>query len=262
VEKAVLTVDLEPDWGMRGVAAFRRITPRFLRFLERRGLRATFFVVSDLMDVDAALIAAVAERNEIASHGRSHSPLRRLSRAERARELRESRECLEQAGRRVEGFRAPFFQTLPGWPRQAKEAGYRYDASLGSVLPGPHNGRLDRLACPHLRKGIYELPTSAMCQGMLPFSLTYLRLTYPLAMRYLPRTAPMLYIHLHEFLPAETASVLPVHLRALLTRNCGERAWQILERCLDQLDCEFATCAELVAEATEKDRTGCPQRIG
>ena len=256
MHRMVLTVDLEPDWGMTGTAAFRRITPRFLRFLERRAIRATFFVVSDLVDVDASLIAALGQRNEIASHGRLHRALNGSRKVEWERQLRESKERLEETGQRIEGFRAPFFRTPPGWLAQARNAGYRYDASMGSVFPGPQNGWLDRLPCPHLREGVYEFPTSAMCHGMLPFSLTYLRLTYPLALRCLPRAPSMLYIHLHEFLPAETASVMPFHLRSLLTRNCGERAWGILEQCLDALDCEFATCTEIMNEATARE---CPE---
>ncbi|NIM71500.1 MAG: hypothetical protein GTO48_13895, partial [Xanthomonadales bacterium] len=47
----VLTVDLEPDWGVHGTRAYREITPRFLDFLQARGIGATFFVVSDLLDV-------------------------------------------------------------------------------------------------------------------------------------------------------------------------------------------------------------------
>ncbi|KPK65059.1 MAG: hypothetical protein AMK73_04020, partial [Planctomycetes bacterium SM23_32] len=127
-----------------------------------------------------------------------------------------------------------------------KEAGYRYDASLGSVLPGPLNARLARLPCPFRWASVYEFPTSAMAGGLLPLSLTWLRLTAPLAARLLPRSPSLIYLHLHEFLPAETAAVLPVRLRAVLTRNCGEDAWEVLDRALDVLDAEFATCAEML----------------
>jgi len=247
--RAGLTVDVEPDWGISGTRAFREIAPRFLRFLEQRAIRATFFVVGELVNADASLVAALAERNEVASHGLTHRPLSGLTADELQRELRESKMRLEQLKVKVDGFRAPFFRRPPAWLSKVKRAGYRYDASIGSVMPGRVNGRLDRLPCPHRKGGIYEFPTSAMCHGMLPFSLTYLRLTYPLSLRCLPRVPSMLYIHFHEFLPADSASVLPGPLRAVLSHNCGEKAWEILNRALDAISCEFMTCREMLEEA-------------
>lgn len=249
MRRIALTVDVEPDWGVRGTRAFREVTPRFLDFLDRRGVRATFFVVSDLMEVDAGLVEALSERHEIASHGCTHRPLDRLGAEEVGDELRTSRECLEQTGQRVEGFRAPFFRRTRRWLEQVRAAGYRYDASMGSVLPGPANFRLGRLPCPHGRGGIPEFPTSSMWCGMLPFSLTYLRLCYPASLWHLPRGASLLYLHLHEFLPPETASVLPARLRGLLRRNCGEQAWEILSRTLDEMGAEFVSCRDMLASA-------------
>lgn len=259
-KRIALTVDLEPDWGMRGTRALREVTPRFLRFLEERRMRATFFVVSDLMDSSGEVMAALAERHEIASHGRSHRALDGLDRAEALRELTESRRRLRQCGKEVEGFRAPFFRRCAGFAGLLREAGYRYDASLGSVVPGPVNGRLDSLPCPFRLGPTYEFPTSAMGGGLLPLSLTWLRLLAPLAGRLLQRSASLLYLHLHEFLPAETASVLPAPLRPVLTRNCGEAAWGILDEALEALDGEFATCSEILNDSEEPARTATELR--
>jgi len=60
----------------------------------------------------------------------------------------------------------------------------------------------------------------------------------------------MLYLHLHEFLPAATARGLPWHVRAVITRNCGERAWDVLRRAMDWLDEDFTTCAALLDAAS------------
>jgi len=247
-ERIALTVDLEPDWGVRGTRAFREITPRFLRFLEERAMRATFFVVSDLMDEGTDIVAAIGERNEVASHGRSHRLLDGLARDEALAEMAESRRRLESTGLRVEGFRAPFFRRGRGHFDLLRRAGYAYDASMGTVVPGPANGRLGALPCPHRRGGVYEFPTSAMGRGMLPLSLTWLRLCAPLAARYMPRRAGLVYLHLHEFLPAKTAHVLPAPMRRVLTRNCGEPAWDILDRALDALDAEFTVCSAILHE--------------
>lgn len=246
-----LTVDLEPDWGIRGSRAYREVTPRFLRFLEDRGLRATFFVVSDLLDVSEDIVAGIGERHEVASHGMSHRLLSGLSREQRMAELRQSRERLAEVAGPVEGFRAPFFSRRPDLSHLLRGAGYRYDASLGSVYPGPHNGRLHGMRCPFWQNGVWEFATSAMCGGMFPLSLTWLRLLAPLPGEQFSGRTALMYLHLHEFLPAETGACLPLHLRRLLTRNCGEPAWGILDRALDALGGEFTTCRSIL-EAAEQ----------
>ena len=78
IRPAALTVDVEPDWGMRGTRAFREIAPKLLSFLEGWGFRATFFVVADLVDASGEVLAAIGERHEIGSHGLTHRRLGRL----------------------------------------------------------------------------------------------------------------------------------------------------------------------------------------
>lgn len=245
-KRIALTVDVEPDWGVRGTRAFREVTPRFLRFLEERQMRATFFVVSELGEAFPDLVGALGERNEVASHGRTHRLLSRLEPAEARRELRESRRQLEACGQKVEGFRAPFFSGCASFLNYLAGAGYRYDSSMGSVMPGPMNRRLGLLPCPFQRGRLYEFPTSAMARGLLPLSLTWLRVCQPLSWKLLPRSASLVYLHLHDFLPAESASCLPMPLREVLARNCGGAAWGILERALQALDADFTTCSEVL----------------
>lgn len=219
-----LTVDLEPDWGRGGTEAFHRVTPRFLDLLDERGARATFFVASDLLDEDDGMVAALAKQHEVASHGCSHVLLPRVDARRACRELEESRTRLEQAtGRAVAGFRAPFFARAGGHLERVRAAGYQYDASVGSVWPGPHNRRLGKLDCPYESNGIAVFPTSAMAHGLLPLSLTWLRVI-PRRLWGAPRGRPQVfYLHLHEFLPAETAHEVPWHVRKVITRRCGNR---------------------------------------
>jgi hypothetical protein len=254
-----LTVDLEPDWGVRGTRAFQEITPRFLRFLEDRCMRATFFVVSNLADASPGTISALAERNEVASHGCTHRLLDTLDGAEVQREMTASRERLEECGAKVQGFRAPFFRRCRDFFEHLAQAGYRYDASMGSVVPSPVNWWLHRMPCPHRRDSAYEFPTSAMAAGLLPLSLTWLRLSAPFTRRLLPGSASLMYLHLHEFLPAETASCLPLPLRRVLTRNCGEAAWGILDRSLDALAAEFTACKDILADYVALESAGRSQ---
>ena len=237
--------------GRRGHARVPRDPPLVLRFLEKRGSRATFFVVAAVADVSSHILCPTAERNEVGSHGLTHRRLDRLTVEETQRELELSKKRLEEVGQEVTGFRAPFFRCSRLQLRQVAQAGYTYDASLGSVVPGPHNGYLSSLECPHRRSGLWEFPADAMCQGMMPLSLTYLRLTYPVGPRMLPHAPRLLYLHLHEFLPPETGNVLPRLLRKGLTRNCGCMAWEILARAFDVWDVQFTCCRELLAETGE-----------
>ena len=246
--RVALTVDVEPDWGVRGVRGLREVAPRLLRFLEERNWQATFFVVSDLLDAEPDLIGALGDGYEVGSHTASHARQDGLDSGGVRRELRRSRARLRSAGFAARGVRAPFFARSPGWLREVKDAGYAYDASFGSVVPGPHNARLAALGCPHRRAGIWECPTSSSAGGLLPFSLTYLRLLYPISLSLLPVRPSLFYMHLHEFLPAETACVLPAHLRGALTRNCGEKAWEIMDRALEKTGAEYTSCWNLIEE--------------
>jgi len=239
---------------MQGTRAYRQVTPRFLRFLEERGIRATFFVVSDLLDTSEDIVAGISETHEVASHGRAHRLLSDLRGDEAESELRGSRERLAELVGPVEGYRAPFFNRRPDLSRLLLDAGYRYDASLGSVYPGPHNGRLHGMSCPLRQDGLWEFPTSAMCGGMFPLSLTWLRLLEPLSRRQFSSRASLMYLHLHEFLPAETAACLPLRTRRVLTRNCGEPAWDILDRALETLGGEFTTCRCLLERVGEREK--------
>lgn len=247
-----LTIDVEPDWGVRGTRAFTQVTPRFLRFLERLGIRGTFFVCSSLLDVSADLVTEMAERNEIASHGCSHRPLSGLSRGEALREMRRSRRRLQKAGRPVRGFRAPFFRRCRGHAELVRSAGYAYDASVGSLMPGPRNVWLEGMDHPRRIGPQPGLPTSAAGLGILPLSLTWLRVAGPRAARAIVRPS-VFYLHLHEFLPPDTTRNLPLPLRALLGLNCGQRAWYVLEKALEKLECTFVTCWEMVEASTREE---------
>jgi peptidoglycan/xylan/chitin deacetylase (PgdA/CDA1 family) len=246
-----LTIDVEPDWGKSGSRAFTEVTPRFLRFLEERNIPATFFVCSDLLDVSEDIVRGIAERHEVGSHGCSHRLLTDVSRAEARREVGESRSRLARLGLEVRGFRAPFFRRRADHLALVREAGYDYDASLGSVLPGPQNARLAGRPLRRCRGGLYQFATSSVGWGLLPASLTWLRQAGAAAFRLCGSRPRLIYLHLHEFLPAATAGSLPPGLRWLLTRNCGEPAWDVLDRALEALGCNFATCSDIIDDRRE-----------
>ncbi len=110
-----------------------------LDLLDEADVRATFFVLGMQASRTPDLIREVARRgHEIASHGWSHRFIYRQPPAEFRDELRRSKRLLEDiAGRRVDGFRAPFFSITSAsrWAFDILvEEGFRYDSSVFPVF--------------------------------------------------------------------------------------------------------------------------------
>jgi len=242
----VLTVDVEPDWGIRGDQAVRDVLPRFCRLLDRYGTRATFFVVASLLDTCAGSLRQITERHEVASHGLTHRRLDRLPEREVERELRESRERLEDRLRiSVTGFRAPFLRPAGDWFEKLAAAGYGYDSSMGSVWPSRRNVRPERWRIERMGK-VAEVPVTTLRTGLVPFSLTYLRLLAPVGERLVSPAARTMFLHLHELADPPLAAVLRPPLRWVLRRRVGEEAWRMMERILGRVAPRAITCRELV----------------
>lgn len=109
--------------------------PRLLDLYNKYGVRSTFFVLGDLAQIRPNIVRMIAGRGqEVASHGFTHDYKRAfdvLPYEEQVRELRESKELLEQiAGQEVFSFRAPALRVNQDTPLALKEAGYRYDSSI------------------------------------------------------------------------------------------------------------------------------------
>jgi predicted deacetylase len=152
---ATLSVDVDPidahlaGYGFAGqppdAAAYERAIPRLLDVFAAHGVRATFFwVARDAARSAVALRSVVAEGHEVASHSLSHAEnWRNASPAQVERELRESKDRLEQAaGAPVVGFRSPGWLGPRGLHAALVDAGYRYDASS---FPTPLLGAMSAL---------------------------------------------------------------------------------------------------------------------
>ncbi len=148
----------------------RRLQPpveRILEILATSGASATFFVLGWVANDQPELIRRIAAGgHEIASHGMDHAMLERLSPADFARQLRDSRRLLEDiTGQAVIGYRAPTFSLThrTAWALDVlAESGFEYDSS---VYPIRHDryGVPDAPTQPHRASGpgggtILELP--------------------------------------------------------------------------------------------------------
>lgn len=133
------TLDLEDHRG-DGSARYIANTERLLEWFASRGIRATVFVVGELVARAPLLIRRIhAEGHELALHSWAHTPLTEEHPARFRAGLGDSRDRLQDlCGTAVLGFRAPVFSLAPAslWTVEVlAELGFRYSSS---VLPGRH----------------------------------------------------------------------------------------------------------------------------
>ena len=119
-----------------GVSVVREGTTRILDLLHQHRVRATFFVLGQVVRQHPDLIRRmVDEGHELGCHGMEHVALWHLDRESFQRELREFRAIVEETLGEfpVSGFRAPTFSIDRGtaWALDVlREEGYAYDSSI------------------------------------------------------------------------------------------------------------------------------------
>ncbi len=229
------TVDVEGDWAGTDTRGIDEALPRLVELLEAHAATATFFVVGNLAERVRAHLDPDGP-HEVGSHSLTHPVLTKLDRCEVLHEAVCSRSALEDVGYRVTGFRAPFFARPEGLGGVLAEAGYVYDASVGSVVPF-------RRARTEASEVLPVIPHGHLRDGRTPFALTTLRILHP-AGRHLVGVHPETFTcHLHELLentPGWTA--LPPGARHLHRRGHGRPAWRVLEQLLTRPDLRFTSC--------------------
>ena len=225
--KNVLTFDLEDWYQVNGFGIDpsdwhkyeRRIrgnTLELLSILERKGTRATFFVLGSIAEEDPDLIQILSGAgHEIATHGFLHRLVYTQRREDFYEDLRRSIGIIEGiTGRKVLGYRAPSWSVTEDtlWVFDIlAELGLQYDSSLCPFKTYLY-GMPDSPRLPHLRRvqrgEILEVPPSTVriFGQNIPFSGgVFLRLwTYPFIRWYLivlnRQGAPgVFYLHPWEF---------------------------------------------------------------
>jgi peptidoglycan/xylan/chitin deacetylase (PgdA/CDA1 family) len=106
--------------------------PRLLRLLERRGIRATFFVPGFSAERWPDTVRAIhAADHEIAHHGYLHESSRGATPAEEEERLVRGLESLERVvGVRPIGYRAPMWEMSRDLPAILARHGFGYDSGL------------------------------------------------------------------------------------------------------------------------------------
>jgi polysaccharide deacetylase family protein (PEP-CTERM system associated) len=134
-------------------------TQRILNILERRQVRATFFVLGWVAERHPQLVRQIHERgHEIGSHGYWHRRIYTQTPDEFRCDLRRSRDVLSGIiGQPVRCYRAPTFSITAKsrWALQILvEEGFEIDSS---IVPARH----DRYGMPGAQRGIHRLDTPA-----------------------------------------------------------------------------------------------------
>ena len=148
-----VSVDLDPlscYYGIHGLGAppqplvdvvLRRALPRFADVFDKRGIRATFFVVGSDVERDPAgraLLGQLARRgHELANHSHTHPyELARLPRERIEEEVARAHEAIAKiTGEAPVGFRAPGYDLSRRVTEVLEALGYRYDSSVFPSWP-------------------------------------------------------------------------------------------------------------------------------
>jgi hypothetical protein len=130
----------EPPAPLRDVV-LKRALPRFAEIFERRGLKATLFVVGSDVESDPAgraqLQAAARAGHELGNHSHTHPyEMARLGRARVDEEIGRAHQVIaEVAGEAPVGFRAPGYDLSRVMHEVLMARGYRYDSSVFPSWP-------------------------------------------------------------------------------------------------------------------------------
>jgi len=205
---AVLTFDIESDWGGRAesVTAADAVLPRLMETIEGAGVPATFFVNASILGACGGRLRALigGKDHEISSHGLRHVEYGPLGPAVFKKELLDSKKILEDFfSSTVKGYRAPRFSVTDRHFDILGECGFSYDSSFClnilslkrfiRTFPG-FNSR------PHYRGGVLEVPVSHMKGIFLPAGLLWINLAGLRAFKLLLPGSPLvLYAHMFDF---------------------------------------------------------------
>jgi peptidoglycan/xylan/chitin deacetylase (PgdA/CDA1 family) len=112
------------------------LTPRLLDILKQRNIKATFFVLGELVQAHPEIVRrAVAEGHEVANHSWDHKALNKLGEGGLRHELADTSEAITRAtGKPVTLMRPPYGATSPRLNR-AIEKEYGMKVILWSVDP-------------------------------------------------------------------------------------------------------------------------------
>ena len=140
----IMSVDLEDyycdlpfsEWSKYNSRVVKN-TGKILELFEKYDVKATFFVLGYIAEKFPELIKKISDLgHEISSHTYSHIDLRKVNKEEFEKDFFKSINILEKiTGKKVEGFRAPFFSINKNnyWVFKILSKNLTYDSSIFPV---------------------------------------------------------------------------------------------------------------------------------
>jgi peptidoglycan/xylan/chitin deacetylase (PgdA/CDA1 family) len=115
----------------QGTYGAKVAVPLVLDILERRGVRASFFVPGRVAERHPARVEQIVARgHEIGHHGYTHTSPTKLTREEEEAELVKGREVLEGFGVEVRGYRSPSWDFSEDTLSLLETHGFAYSSNL------------------------------------------------------------------------------------------------------------------------------------
>lgn len=241
------------DWDSLPLRA-QAPTLRLLDMLEKRGVKATFFVLGWLADRCPELVQEIAaEGHEIASHGYAHLPTWLHTPESFDIDLKKAEASIwASTGARPALFRAPAFSITPQtlWAISVlKDNGFTADSSVFPLSWHPEYGYRGAKLLPFVHpNGLQEIPMSVISLAGLRIPMSggaYFRLLpyniYARMVRQLHRQGRPLVFYLHPWELDPQFPQVPS-----LSRNARFRHYTNLggtEKKLDKLLKEFEFCS-------------------
>lgn len=251
-------------------ARVERSTAPLLDLLAARGVRATFFVVGEVIEQAPALIRRIVDAgHEVGCHTHTHVPLWEHSPESFRADLRRFKDALRSAVGDVPvyGFRAPTFSvdSSTSWAlRVLVEEGFTYDSSIVPIkgplygLPGApleiYRPSIADMVSRDTRGPLVEFPApvARFCGKMMPAGGGFYLRALPfsiysrLARKVLAERPFFLYVHPWETDPGIPRFPLPGFSR-WATYTGLETMLPKLDRLLKQI--HFTTMREVLASA-------------
>jgi len=210
LKNTAITIDVESDWGGRlsvtqdNCQGLEKAMPYILEFLKKFGIKATFFISSEIVTSFTDLLCDIKENgHELASHGFKHNiKYDRITKDVLVEQVITSKSLLEDnIGVSPIGFRTPQLRMNPQLHVVLKDHDFEYDSSMASGFFPTRYNNLQISSRPFIKDGLWEIPIPSMPYVGIPMGLLWINAMGFNAFRFLLEKSERddIIIYLHPF---------------------------------------------------------------
>ncbi|MBS3135522.1 polysaccharide deacetylase family protein [Candidatus Woesearchaeota archaeon] len=209
MKHALLTVDVETDWGGRRKAdsvnkGIEEELPYIMNLFRKNKVKATFFVSGNLLPKYKKNILDIKKQgHEIASHGLNHSSLLQMTKTMFISDIVACRDLFaKELETELLGFRAPQFRIGKEHLDAISSSGFFYDSSLvKGTLPGRYSNA--SIGAEPFKIGkLIEIPVSQIPFIRIPMGLLWMNfISFPVfrLLFKMSKKPNMLVMYMHPF---------------------------------------------------------------